>query len=145
MLWSCKLGKKPGQKLISWVTKPNPTVTIVVKKDSHLFPLNAVNEKLFWSLIFLRVRILLLMFLAIFILLCVLAFSFSSKPAALPEVVLCFYLLGGALFWFCFCFCLVFLNLLERNCTDGDRDQRLQCWYQSHDKFLYADLGFFNL
>lgn len=62
MLWSCKLGKKPGQKLISWVTKPNPTVTIVVKKDSHLFPLNAVNEKLFWSLIFLRVRILLLIF-----------------------------------------------------------------------------------
>lgn len=52
-----------------------------------------MNEKLFWTLIFLRVRILLI-FVAIFILFCMLPFSFSSKPAALPEVFSCFYLLG---------------------------------------------------
>lgn len=104
MLWACKLGKKPGQKLIFWITKPNHTLTINGKKDSHIFPLNSVSEKLFWTLIFLRVRIL-LSFLVIFILFCMLAFSFSSKAAALPEVVSCFFFAGwcGVLVFFLFC------------------------------------------
>lgn len=42
------------------------------------------------------------------------ALSFSSKPAALPEIALCFYLLAGVDFFFS--------SKLMRNCADGEGD-----------------------
>lgn len=88
--------------------------------NSPSAPSSAANEKLFWTLISLRVSILLLissfsLVLASFILFLVPALSFSSKPAALPEITLCFYLLAGVDFFF-------FSSKLMRNCADGEGD-----------------------
>lgn len=111
-----QVSKRPGQKFISWVTESNHTVFIISKKDLNVpFPLSpsVVNEKPFWAFIFLRVRILLLIFsfsliLSSFILLLVPASPFSSKPAALPELALYFICLLVCFLCFSFVFSFFF-------------------------------------